>query len=226
MRSVPPVDRRDAADHPHRRALAGAVRAEEAERLAPLDVEVDPVDGGEVCRTASSARAHGSAPRLRSCSEPSGDGRYSLTGVARSSASASSSSSCSSAKTISTRPLPTLAWKPVSRSSVVAHARGERRIDRRRADARLLLRAGPLRALLGDADGEALLHDLAREAAAALVVGHREHGARVPFRELAALDHAEHVVRQLEQADAVRHRRLRTADALGDLAERERRTRR
>src|SRR5581483_8942324 len=40
--------RRDAADHAHRRALAGAVRAEEPERLAGLHVEVDPVDGDEV----------------------------------------------------------------------------------------------------------------------------------------------------------------------------------
>ena len=42
------ADRRDAADHPHRRGLAGAVRAEEAERLARRDVEVDRVDGGEL----------------------------------------------------------------------------------------------------------------------------------------------------------------------------------
>ena len=41
-------DRRDAADHPHRRGLAGAVRAEEAERLAGRDVEVDGVDRGEL----------------------------------------------------------------------------------------------------------------------------------------------------------------------------------
>src|SRR5439155_4615369 len=39
--------RRYAADHAHRRALAGAVRAEEAERLAALHVEVDAVDRGE-----------------------------------------------------------------------------------------------------------------------------------------------------------------------------------
>ena len=44
----PSADRRDAADHPHRRALAGPVRAEEAERLAACDVEVDPVDGGQL----------------------------------------------------------------------------------------------------------------------------------------------------------------------------------
>ena len=38
----------DAADHAHRRALARAVRPEEAERLALLHVKVDPVDGDEV----------------------------------------------------------------------------------------------------------------------------------------------------------------------------------
>ena len=40
--------RRDAADHPHRGALAGAVGPEEAERLARLHREVDSVDCGEV----------------------------------------------------------------------------------------------------------------------------------------------------------------------------------
>ena len=32
---LPPLTRRHAADHAHRRGLAGAVRAQEAERLAP-----------------------------------------------------------------------------------------------------------------------------------------------------------------------------------------------
>ena len=41
-------DGRDAPDHAHRRRLARAVRAEEAERLAALQVEVDRVDGDEV----------------------------------------------------------------------------------------------------------------------------------------------------------------------------------
>ena len=41
-------DRRHAADHPHRRGLAGAVRAQEAERLALRDVEVDGVDRREL----------------------------------------------------------------------------------------------------------------------------------------------------------------------------------
>jgi hypothetical protein len=38
----------DARDHPHRRRLARAVRAEEPERLARLDPEVDAVDRDEV----------------------------------------------------------------------------------------------------------------------------------------------------------------------------------
>ena len=41
-------DGRDAADHPHRRGLARAVRPEEPERLARLDAEVDAVDRDEV----------------------------------------------------------------------------------------------------------------------------------------------------------------------------------
>ena len=44
MRSSPPLTRRDRSDHPHRRGLAGAVGAEEAERLAPAYVDVDAVD--------------------------------------------------------------------------------------------------------------------------------------------------------------------------------------
>ena len=41
------------------------------------------------------------------------------------------------------------------------------------------------------------------------------------FAQLSALDHPEHVVGQLEQADPVRDRWLRAADALRDLAERQ-----
>ena len=54
-----------------------------------------------------------------------------------------------------------------------------------------------------------------------LVIRHGEHGAGVALRDLAALDHREHVVGQLEQAQLVRDRRLRAADALRDVAERE-----
>ena len=44
----PVRDRRDAADHAHRRGLPRPVRAEEAEGLASLEVEVDRVHGDEV----------------------------------------------------------------------------------------------------------------------------------------------------------------------------------
>ena len=46
-RSVAAGHRRDAADHPHGRALAGPVGTEEPERLPGPNVEVDAVDGGE-----------------------------------------------------------------------------------------------------------------------------------------------------------------------------------
>ena len=54
-----------------------------------------------------------------------------------------------------------------------------------------------------------------------VVAGNREDGARVPFRQEAALDQAEDVLRQLEEPDAVRHRRLRAPDALCDFPQRE-----
>ena len=44
----PVGDRGGAADHPHRRGLAGPVRSEEAEGFAGGDVEVDAVDRGEL----------------------------------------------------------------------------------------------------------------------------------------------------------------------------------
>ena len=47
--------RRDAADHPHGAALAGSVGSEEAERLTPLDVEVDAVHGREVAEALRQA---------------------------------------------------------------------------------------------------------------------------------------------------------------------------
>ena len=55
----------------------------------------------------------------------------------------------------------------------------------------------------------------------AIMIRHRKHGAGVAFGQLAALDHPQHVVGQLEQAQPVRDRRLRAADALRDLAERQ-----
>ena len=45
---LPAGRRRDAADHPHRRGLARAVRPQEAERLAAVEVEIDPVHRHEI----------------------------------------------------------------------------------------------------------------------------------------------------------------------------------
>ena len=47
-RELTPAARRDGADHAHGRRLAGAVRPEEAERLAARHLEVDSVDGDEL----------------------------------------------------------------------------------------------------------------------------------------------------------------------------------
>src|SRR5665213_588357 len=102
-----------------------------------------------------------------------------------------------------------------------ANPGGERGIDGRGPDARLLLRAGPLRSLLGRADREPLLNDLARKPATALVIRHREHGAGVSLAQLSDLEHAEHVVGLDAQADPVRDGRLRAADALRDFSERQ-----
>jgi hypothetical protein len=46
---------RHRTDHAHRRGLARAVRAEETERLAGRDLEVDAVDGGEVAEALGEA---------------------------------------------------------------------------------------------------------------------------------------------------------------------------
>jgi hypothetical protein len=45
---LPAGRRRDAADHPHRRGLSRPVRPEEAERLAAVQVEIDPVHRREI----------------------------------------------------------------------------------------------------------------------------------------------------------------------------------
>ena len=109
----------------------------------------------------------------------------------------------------------------MSRSAATPHALGERRVDRRALGARLLPRARPARLLLGGAHGHAGLDDLAGEPAAAFLVGNRQDGARVALAQLAALDHREHVVGEVEQPHPVRDGRLRPADPLRDLAERE-----
>ena len=48
MRAVPSVAGRIAGEDPHRRGLAGAVRAEKADDLTSLDVERDAVHGHQV----------------------------------------------------------------------------------------------------------------------------------------------------------------------------------
>ena len=76
-------DRGHARDHAHGRGLAGPVRSEETERLAPLDLEVDPVDGDEVAEPLDEAGAdtsgsgsdgQGGAPGVEGVRQ--GDPRY------------------------------------------------------------------------------------------------------------------------------------------------------
>ncbi len=83
------------------------------------------------------------------------------------------------------------------------HPLGESRIDRRRPLAGPLPRAGPFGPLLGRTHREAATHDLARQPAAALVVGNRENGSGVPLAQLPALHHPEHVVGKLQQPDTI-----------------------
>ena len=61
---------------------------------------------------------------------------------------------------------------------------------------------------------EALSGDEARDLAALPVVGQRQQRAPVPFAELALLDHALHVVGQLEQTQQVGDRHAAAADQL------------
>ena len=141
--------------------------------------------------------------------------------AAPSSTSTSSSSPVSSPKCSSSLPPLTRAGRPVSRCAAVrarSASAGSTVVGR---GARLPLRAAVLGRPLGRAHGHALARDLLREPTAGVVVGQRQHGAGVALGDLAAGEHPEHVLGQLEQADAVRDGRLRAADALGHLAERE-----
>ena len=98
-----------------------------------------------------------------------------------------------------------------------SHSLGELRV-RRRAPALLRPRPRPARLALGGPHRQPLPHDLAREAASALVVGNSQDGASVPLGQLAPLDHREHVVGELEKPQPVRDGGLRPAHAIGDLA--------
>ena len=66
MRSVPSVTGETQPIMRIVERLARAVRAEEAERLAALDVEVDPVDGDEVAEALDEIRGPGSAAAVGS----------------------------------------------------------------------------------------------------------------------------------------------------------------
>ena len=59
------------------------------------------------------------------------------------------------------------------------------------------------------------------QAAPILVIRDREHRPGMPLAELAALEHREDVLRQVEQPHSVRDRRLRPPDLVGNLAETE-----
>ena len=84
-----------------------------------------------------------------------------------------------------------------------------------------LLRSRPAGGLLRSADRQPSAHDELGKLTAALDARHGKHCAGMPFGELAALDHAEHVIGKIEQPEPVRDGRLRTPDSLGDVAEAE-----
>ena len=65
----------------------------------------------------------------------------------------------------------------------------------------------------------------ASQPAPAFVVGDGQHRSRVPFGQLAALEHRQDVVGELEQPQPVRDRRLRADPPARDLAKRRARTR-
>ena len=113
MRSVPARDRRDAADHPHRRALPRPVRAEEAERLARSHVEVDAVDGDEVAETLHEAAGvdHG-AVHAHGSNLPAYTGRTASRVAATSRAIWSTSSASLPKDLLVAKPLPQLDDEP------------------------------------------------------------------------------------------------------------------
>ena len=74
---------------------------------------------------------------------------------------------------------------------------------------------------LGGPNGEAFLHDPPREAAASIVVGERQHCTSVSLGEIPAREHPQHLLRKLEEPQAVRDRGLGPSDPLGYFAERQ-----
>ena len=136
-------------------------------------------------------------------------------------ASTSSSSSVSSAKEISRRFETILARETGDSVGGRLGACNERGIEPRGLTSLLRLGAGPAGRPLRSPDGHPLLDDLPRQRTTALVVRHGQHGARMTLGELTALDHLDHVLGKLEQPHPIRHRRLRPADTLGELAQRQ-----
>ena len=137
-----------------------------------------------------------------------------------SSTSTSSSSLSSSPKWISSLPALTRAGSPVSRSTA-PRARSESAGSIAGAD-RGRRAAPPSWAALSAARTDIPSRTI-RFASffRASWSGQREDSAGVALRQLAARDHPEHLLGQLEQPQPVRHRRLRAADSFGDVAERE-----
>ena len=126
--------------------------------------------------------------------------------TARSSTSASSARPVSSPNSSSSRPPTIRAGKPVSAA--------RRRVRVRRAPGRRTeacagapARAALPRGTLGRAHGHPLRRDPLRESHTRGVVRQREHRACVSLRDLATREHPEHLLRQVEQPDAVRDRR-------------------
>jgi len=74
---------------------------------------------------------------------------------------------------------------------------------------------------LRSANGEALFHDPAREAAAGVVVGEGKHSASVALAHVSPGEHPENFLWELEQTQAVGDGRFRASDAIRDIAERQ-----
>ena len=138
---------------------------------------------------------------------------------ARSSTSTSSASWISSANAISRRPADAdgAAREAFSRSPGTI---GEDGIDGRAGRSRGLRLAPAQRAARSASrtDSPRLTISRAKRRRSS-VVRDGEHGPHASLAELAALEHREHVLRQVEQAHAVRDRRLGPSDLVGDLAE-------
>src|SRR5581483_2115989 len=137
--------------------------------------------------------------------------------AARSRASAISSSSCSSAKTSSTRPLDTFAWKPVivcSESRTRAASAGSTGVERTRGFCFAPAHFARCSATRTERPFCTISRASRRRPS-------WSGTARTALAELPTLDHAEHVLGQLEEAYAIGDGRLRTADPLGHLALRE-----